>query len=183
MRKALLFAGVILSVSFVVSSCGANTSEVQSAPTGTSATDNTAKGEQSLRAANDSFYAALNDMFIGNMASMDSIWSHSADITDQGPFGGRLLGWDAVEAEFKKEADMKLGGKVVCKEVVVHAGADMGYTACVEEGENVSTEGKTVTVRHRATNVFRLENSKWKLVHHHTDISLQLEKAIGIENK
>ncbi len=184
MKKSLLFAGLILSVSFTVSSCGTNTSEVKNSNAGTSsAADNMAKSEQSLRAANDSFYAALNDMFTGNMVPMDSIWSHSAEITDQGPFGGRLLGWEAVEAEFKKEADMKLGGKVTCEELVVHAGTDMGYTVCVEEGENTGTDGKPVTVKHRASNVFRLENGKWKLVHHHTDLSPQLEKAIGIEHK
>ena len=61
--------------------------------------------------------------------------------------------------------------------MVVHAGTDMGYTACVEEGENMSAEGKPVVVSHRATNIFRLEDGKWKLVHHHTDLSPQLEKA------
>jgi ketosteroid isomerase-like protein len=97
-----------------------------------------------------------------------------------GPFGGRLEGWTAVEAEFKKEADMRLDSHVVCKDLLVRAGTDMGYTVCVEEGENMSVDGKSVKVSHRATSIYRLENGQWKLIQHHTDISPQLETAIGI---
>ena len=142
-----------------------------------------ANAEKELRAASDQFYAALNAMFVGELAPMNAIWSHRDDVTDLGPFGGRLVGWVAVGAEFKKEAGMKLGGHVGCKDVVVHAGSDMGYTVCVEEGQNMSADGKPVVVSFRATNVFRRENGQWKLVHHHTDISAQLEKATGAEVK
>ena len=55
-----------------------------------------------------------------------------------------------------------------------------GYTVCVEQGENMSADGKPVVVRFRATNVFRLIKGEWKMVHHHTDISSQLEAATGI---
>ena len=143
----------------------------------------TTKAEKELRAANDQFYAALNAMFTGDLAPMNASWSHRDDVTNMGPFGGRLTGWEAVGAEFQKEAGMKFGGRVVCMELIVQAGKDMGYTVCVEQGENMSTDGKPVTVSHRATNVFRRENGQWKLVHHHTDLSPQLEKASGTETK
>ncbi len=146
-----------------------------------SASPSDAQQEQELKAANDRFYAALNAMFTGELAPMNAIWSHRDDVTNMGPFGGRLTGWQAVGAEFKKEAGMKLGGRVACKDVIIHAGDDMGYTVCVEQGENMSADGKPVTVSHRATNVFRRENGQWRLVHHHTDISPQLEKATGVK--
>src|SRR5438105_12240621 len=66
--------------------------------------------EAALRQASDQFYTALNSMFMGNMAQMTEIWSHAADITNMGPFGGRLMGWDAVRKQFEREAKMKLGG-------------------------------------------------------------------------
>lgn len=143
------------------------------------------KAEQGVRDANGRFYEALNEMFIGNLEPMNAIWSHTEDVTDLGPFGGdRLAGWNAVSTEFKKEAAMKLGGKVVCKDLLVHAGTDMGYTVCVEEGENMSADGKPVIVKFRATNIFRLENGQWKLVHHHTDLSTPLQQATtGDKNK
>jgi ketosteroid isomerase-like protein len=137
----------------------------------------------SLRAASDQFYAALNAMFTGELAPMNAIWSHRDDVTDMGPFGGRLTGWEAVGAEFKKEAAMKLGGRVVCKDVVVQAGSDLGYTVCVEEGENMSADGKPVVVSFRATNIFRRENGEWKMVHHHTDTSASLQQATGAAAK
>ena len=142
-----------------------------------------AQQEKELRAANGQFYAALNTMFTGELAPMNAIWSHRDDVTNMGPFGGRLTGWEAVGGEFKKEAGMKLGGRVVCKDLIVQAGSDIGYTVCVEQGENMSADGKPVKVSHRATNVFRREHGQWKLVHHHTDLSPQLEKATGTETK
>ena len=183
MRIPITFLGVIVIVSGIFSSCGEKKAEEQNTMVSAPATPDKADLEKKLRAANDSLYAALNAMFIGDMTPMDSVWSHSDDITDMGPFGGRLVGWSDVYKEFKKEADMKLGGKVVCNDLVVHAGTDMGYTVCVEEGENMSAAGKSVKVSHRATNIFRLENGEWKLVHHHTDLSPQLQKAIDMEKK
>ena len=165
---------MILVFLFLLSSCGPGKTSEKS-PAGTST--------QELRAANDSLYAALNAMFTGNLEPMNNIWSHTDNVTDMGPFGGRLTGWEAVGAEFKKEAGMKLGGRIVCKELHIYAGTDMGYTVCTEEGENMSADGKPVLVSHRATNIFHLENGQWKLVHHQTDNSPQLEKAISGEKK
>lgn len=171
MRQSRTLLGAVFIAVFLFSSCK-NENAGEQAPD-----DKKAKAEQELRAANDQFYAALNDMFTGKLESMNAIWSHRDDVTDMGPFGGRLEGWDAVSEEFKKEAAMKLGGKVVCKDLLVHAGTDMGYTVCTEEGENMSADGKPVLVRFRATNIFRLENNQWKLVHHHTDLSAPLQEA------
>jgi ketosteroid isomerase-like protein len=133
--------------------------------------------ETELRAANDHFYTALNSMFVGDLEPMNNIWSHQDDVTDLDPFGGRLVGWNKVGAEFKKEAKMKLGGRVVAKDIIAIAGNDMGYIVCVEEGENMSAAGKPVRVKHRTTNIFRREDGGWKLAHHHTDLSPELQKA------
>lgn len=139
--------------------------------------------DSTLKIANDNFYAALNENFTGNTAPLEAVWSHGEDVSDQGPFGARLDGWKAVDDEFKKEGAMKLGGTVVCKDLIVRAGKEMGYTACVEEGMNMSADGKPVVVRFRATNIFKMENGQWKMVHHHTDISKPLEEATGTNNE
>ena len=44
-------------------------------------------------------YTALNAMLTG-------------DVTQLGPFGGRIVGWEAVHKERKHEASLKLGGTV-----------------------------------------------------------------------
>lgn len=183
MTKSAVIFGIILVCSFIFSSCGSKNTDEQNATSSSTMKNDKLKTEQELRAANDSLYAALNAMFTGNLEPMNKLWSHSDDITDMGPFGGRLTGWEAVGAEFKKEAGMKFGGRIVCKDLHIYAGTDMGYTVCVEQGENMSAEGKPVVVSHRATNIFHLENGQWKLVHHQTDYSPQLEKATDDRKK
>jgi len=128
-----------------------------------------------LIAANDALYTGLNEMFKGNIEPLNNLWSHSETISYMGPFGESLIGWDAVGAEFSKVADMKLGGSISCVDMHAYLGSDFGYTTCVEEGENMDADGNPVSVSHRATNIFQLENGEWRLIHHHTDKSHQLD--------
>jgi ketosteroid isomerase-like protein len=183
MKNSFIFLDIVLVAFVLLSACeNLNTQKTNKDVSGNSE-NNRIINEQKLRNANDQFYAALNAMFIGNLEPMNDIWSHSEDVTDMGPFGGRLEGWIAVGEEFKKEGAMKLGGKIVCKDLLVRAGTDMGYTICTEEGENMSADGKPVAVRFRATNIFRFENNQWKMVHHHTDLSSSLQQAATAETK
>jgi ketosteroid isomerase-like protein len=132
-----------------------------------------------VRAANNAFYAALNEMFVGNITPMEAVWSHESDVSQLGPMGGRIVGWDAVGKEWRREAALKLGGKVVAENMQVVAGPCMGYTVTEEVGENMTADGKPVEVRFRATNIFRKEQGGWKMVHHHTDLSAGLIGATG----
>jgi ketosteroid isomerase-like protein len=125
--------------------------------------------EDEVRQAHHQFYEALNAMFGGDLGPMRAIWSNSADITQLGPFGGRLVGRDAVLGDFEQAAARVRGGRVSTREVLVRATDDLGYTTCIEEGENIDRNGNRVLVRHRATNILRREDGGWKLVHHHTD--------------
>ncbi len=139
--------------------------------------------EQDLQKANNQFYSALNIMFTGDGGPIDAIWAHENNITYLGPFGGYMTGWEAIGEEFKKNAAMKLGGKIVCKDLYLYPGKEIAYTVCVEEGENINAEGKIVKVSHRATNIFKRINGEYKMVHHHTDLSPQLETAFDKEIK
>jgi len=138
---------------------------------------NTPMSTETVIAANTTLYTSLNAMFEGDFGPISNVWSHSDSITYMGPFGGKLVGWEAVGADFKQVTDMKIGGSIRQEGVSVHVGEDMAYVACTEVGENIGPDGKPVQVRHRATNVFQLENGEWKLIHHHTDIAEQLESA------
>ncbi len=133
-----------------------------------------------VRDATTAFYAALNDMFVGNIAPMEALWSHESDVTQLGPMGGRLVGWDAVGADWRRVADVKLGGKVVAEGILVVAGPCMGYSVTEEVGQNIGADGKPIEVRFRATNIFRKEKGGWKMVHHHTDLSQGLIAETGL---
>jgi ketosteroid isomerase-like protein len=123
-----------------------------------------------LRSANDRFYAALNAAFAGDAAPMAEVWSGGDDITLMGPFGGCLEGRDAVLGQFRALVDMGMTGSVGAVGVHVVQGTDIGYALGVEEGENV-VDGERTDVRHRFTSTFRLEDGRWRMTHHHTDIT------------
>ena len=132
---------------------------------------------ENVLAANNSLYSSLNAMFEGDFGPISNVWSHGDSITYMGPFGGKLVGWEAIGADFKQVTDMKIGGSIRPEGISVQIGQDMACVSCTEVGENIDPNGQSVQVRHRATNIFRLENGVWKLIHHHTDIAEQLESA------
>jgi ketosteroid isomerase-like protein len=115
------------------------------------------------------FYAALNAMFDGNVAPMNAVWSHDEDVTYMGPDGKFIVGWDQVSATWKRQADMKLGGKVQPEATHVTVGQDLAIVECLEVGENI-VQGKPQTVSLRATNIFRKKDGQWKMIGHHTDL-------------
>jgi len=136
--------------------------------------------EKEVRLAADQFYAALNIMFQGELAPMIVVWSHADDVTYMGPAGGLLVGWEEVRKSWEEQAKLKLGGKVEPKDLHVFAGDSLGFTVGYEHGTSY-INGKPEKVNIRATNVFRREGGKWKMIGHHTDILPWLESAQGGE--
>ncbi len=115
------------------------------------------------------FYVALNAMFEGDLTLMKEVWSHADDVTYMGPDGGFQAGWDEVLASWERQAAMKLGGVVQTEGMKITLGRDIGVTHNYEKGRNTDAEGKAQEVHIRATNLFRKENGKWKMIGHHTD--------------
>lgn len=125
--------------------------------------------QKAVTAAVEQFYRALNVMFTGELAPMLEVWSHGSDVTYMGPGGDFRVGWDQVLASWKQQAAMKLGGTVRSDRMHVAIGHDLAVTHNVEIGENVK-DGQVLKVSIRATNVFRKEGGKWKMIGHHTDL-------------
>src|ERR1041385_6308179 len=160
------FNAILLTVLPITAVTTASQSAAQSSPTG---------NEEELRAAVSRFYSALNAMFRGDATPMAKVWSHASDVTYMGPGGGLQSGWDAVERNWKSQAALRLGGKVVPVDLRVTLGGDMATTSNFEKGENTNAKGETQQVSIRATNVFRKEKGEWKMVGHHTDLLPYLE--------
>jgi ketosteroid isomerase-like protein len=137
-----------------------------------SLTDDTKAVEQ----ATAQFYTSLNAMFTGDAGPMQEIWSHADDVTYMSPAGGFQVGWDAVRDKWEEQAALKLGGKVEPSELRTTVGNDLAFTQCYERGENLDSQGRTMQVSIRATNLFRKENGQWKMIGHHTDLLPFLEK-------
>ena len=124
--------------------------------------------EPAVRKANDDFYAALNNMFEGNIEPMESVWSHADDVTYMGPDGKFTVGWGEVFGDWQSQAALKLGGHIETEKVNVTVGQDLATVECIEVGENM-VNGQPIKVTIRATNVYRKENGTWKMIGHHTD--------------
>ena len=127
------------------------------------------QSDQMVQEAFAQFYIALNQMFTGDLTAMKDVWSHADDVTYIGPDGTVQVVYDKVLKAFEKQAAMKLGGSVKPSNIHVIIGKDLAIMQNFEEGKNLKANGKTQVISIRVTNVFRLENGKWKMVSHHTD--------------
>ena len=132
------------------------------------------KDIEGVRAAAEQFYSALNVMFTGELGPMKEVWSHKDDVTYMGPRGGFRFGWKDVLLE--TQAALKLGGQVEPKDMRITVGRDLAIVSNYEIGHNVTADGKAQKVTIRATNLFRNENGKWKMIGHHTDMLPFLQK-------
>jgi ketosteroid isomerase-like protein len=108
-----------------------------------------------IASAAQEFYSALHDLFQGD--------------TYLGPQGGILVGWDQVSQAWKKQAQLKLQGKLTQQNIHIIQENNIGIMQCNEIGTNL-VHGKTEQVRIRALNIFRKENGKWKMISHQTDL-------------
>jgi ketosteroid isomerase-like protein len=134
------------------------------------------KGGQDIEQAVGQFYSALNAMFTGDLGPMKEVWSHADDVTYMGPTGGFQVGWDQVLKNWEEQAAMKLGGKVEPTQMRITVGQDLAIVSDVETGENTNVAGKAEKIFIRATNLFRKEHGKWKMIGHHTDLVPSLAK-------
>jgi ketosteroid isomerase-like protein len=127
-------------------------------------------GDEAVRKAAAGFYSALNDLFTGKLEPMEEVWSHADDVTYMGPDGGFQVGWPQVLADWKKQAAMKLGGKVEPDDMWITVGRQLAVVQNHEKGTNTNAPGKSGAVSIRATNIFRKEAGQWKMIGHHTDM-------------
>ncbi len=137
---------------------------------------------KAVEQASAQFYASLNTMFTGDAGPMQEIWSHADDVTYMGPAGDFQVGWNKVRDVWESQAALKLGGNVEPDEMHVTVGDDLAFTQCYEKGTNLDAQGRQLQVSIRATNLFRKENGKWKMISHHTDLLPFLEKQTLTES-
>jgi len=132
--------------------------------------------EKEVKEAVSQFYVALNKMFKGNVEPMKEVWSHAGDVTYMGPTGGIKVGWQQVLADWEAQAAMNPGGTVLPDNMTITVGKDIAVTSNYEKGSNVNADGKPQEVSIRATNTFRKEDGKWKMIGHHTNLLPFLQK-------
>ena len=133
--------------------------------------------EDEVRQAADRFYTALNRMLNGDAGPLSEVWSHESDVTTMHPIGGRQVGWEQVGPVWEQVAHTCSGGRVWLEDQLVRTGGDLAYEAGTERGQ-ATMAGQTLTFDHRVTNVYRREAGGWKIVHHHTDVSPEMQELL-----
>ena len=128
-----------------------------------------AAAEKEIRAATVLFYDAFNTALKGNLDPMSAVWSHRPDVTDLDADGGRATGWNEVRADFQNMVRLYPSGRIAPQDMLIVADGDMGFSVVTETGQLRSADGPMVNFSQRATNIFRLEDGQWKLIHHHAD--------------
>lgn len=127
--------------------------------------------EDDIRNATLLFYVAFNSALHGDLDPMSTVWSHRPDVSNLSAAGGWTSGWNEVDTGFRNMARLYPNGRISPQIVQVVTDGDIGFSVCRETGQLRSAEGPMVTFNQRATNIFRLEDGKWKLIHHHADSS------------
>jgi len=126
--------------------------------------------EDEVRKASEQFYAALNRMANGDARPLADIWSQGAAVTTMHPIGGREVGWDKVRESFQQVAQIASEGRIKLDDQIIHVTGDLAYELGVERGQ-AKFAGQQVSLDHRVTNIYRREAGRWKIVHHHADVS------------
>ena len=75
-------------------------------------------------------------------------------------------------------ASLASGGEVTVHDLLVRVGSDLAYTTGTERVE-VTLAGQQVQFEHRVTNIYRREAGGWKTVHHHTDLSPEMQDILS----
>jgi ketosteroid isomerase-like protein len=130
--------------------------------------------EDDVRAVSDRFYSGLSRM---DVAALPEIWSHGDDVTTMHPMGGEQVGWEEVRSSFEGAAGLMTDSHVQLIDQRIYAGTDLAYETGIERG-GAKLAGEPVEFEHRVTNVYRLEDGQWKMIHHHTDVSPGLVETL-----
>jgi ketosteroid isomerase-like protein len=133
--------------------------------------------EDDVRQASDRFYTALNRMLNGDAGPLSEVWSHESDVTTMHPIGGRQVGWEQVRPVWEQVAHICSGGRVWLEDQLLRTGGDLAYELGTERGQ-ATMAGQSLTLDHRVTNVYRREAGGWKIVHHHADISPEMQELL-----
>jgi ketosteroid isomerase-like protein len=133
--------------------------------------------EDEVRNASNQFYAALNKMVNGSSQSLSDIWSHSPAVTTMHPIGGREVGWKDVWATWDQTAKVASNGQVKLQDQIIRVAGDMAYEIGIENAD-FRIAGQKVTDQVRVTNIYQKESGTWKIVHHHSDLSLAMVEIL-----
>lgn len=119
--------------------------------------------EESLRAANQRFYAAFESL---QLAEMEAVWSHDEAVECVLPGWDLLMGWEEVRDRWAGIFASAKRVRIALSSVWVRVEGDTGWVACTEHVTTAFDDGfDEATVQ--ATNIFIRREGQWLLAAHH----------------
>ncbi|MSP63790.1 MAG: DUF4440 domain-containing protein [Myxococcales bacterium] len=118
---------------------------------------------EEVRRANQAFYRAFESLAIERM---DHVWAHDGQVTCVHPGWPLAVGWAEVRATWVTilHNTAEIHFEVADEQIEVRG--DLAWVVCVEKlSSRAGGGGGSGEVL--ATNVFRREDGRWRLVHHH----------------
>lgn len=115
--------------------------------------------------------AAQLELQRGNATAYKALWSHSADITLIGGFGGSIeQGWERVSQRLDWAAAQFSNGTNTIERLVARTNGQLGYLVQIERVRfQVPGQTKESVRNYRVTMLFRHEAEGWRIIHRHAD--------------
>lgn len=130
----------------------------------------TASPRQSFATALAECNRANDALLAGRSAALKACFSHSAEATLFGGFGGHERGWSAIEPRLDWVARSFAGGQCDYELLTSGAGDEIAFCVQFERIEAHLTDApRPVRMDLRVTMVFRWEAGAWRLLHRHAD--------------
>jgi ketosteroid isomerase-like protein len=126
---------------------------------------------QELDAIIEESHRAIDAFARGDPAPLQALFSQREDVTLANPFGPAQRGWPQVrDTMARAAANYREGRAIGFDRLATHLAP--GF-ACIHELERfeakVGGSEDTTPVALRCTSVFRVEDSRWRIVHRHAD--------------
>ena len=120
--------------------------------------------EQEVLTANRTFYAALHNLDLSQMAQL---WLHADWVKCLHPGWELLMGWDEVGGSWGEIFRSTEQLMVSITRPLVHVAGDVAWVSCLE---NVTTayQKDISAALVEATNIFLRHQGRWLMVHRHT---------------
>jgi ketosteroid isomerase-like protein len=119
----------------------------------------------------EQFHLAQGEFLKGNPEPVQKLYSHREDVSLANPYGPPVRGWEQVAKTIEHASSLRSDGQFVGSEIVAkYVTPELAYVVQIERAEaKVGGREEITPYALRSTNIFRLEEGEWKVVHRHAD--------------
>jgi ketosteroid isomerase-like protein len=119
----------------------------------------------------EQFHLAQGEFLKGNPEPVQKLYSHREDVSLANPYGPPVRGWEQVANTIEHASSLRSDGEFVGSEIVAkYVTPELAYVVQIERAEaKVGGREEITPYALRSTNIFRLEEGEWKVVHRHAD--------------